>query len=69
MTAWDCVWVCVCLYLFRDKVRTLHQEAGMGFIEIFVDCPLGEAEARWVGIGWVGRLCVTSYVYGWMDGF
>jgi adenylylsulfate kinase len=30
----------------RDKVRELHEEAGMDFIEIFVDCSLEEAEAR-----------------------
>lgn len=30
----------------RDQVRALHEEAGMEFIEIFVDCSLQEAEAR-----------------------
>ena len=30
----------------RDKVRVLHNDAGMDFVEIFVDCPLSEAEAR-----------------------
>ncbi len=30
----------------RDNVRKLHEEAGMDFIEIFVDCSLEEAEAR-----------------------
>lgn len=30
----------------RDKVRALHEEAGMPFIEVFVDCPLDEAEKR-----------------------
>jgi len=30
----------------RDKVRTLHEEAGMPFIEVFVDCSLDEAEKR-----------------------
>ena len=30
----------------RDNVRKLHQEAGMEFIEVFVDCSLEAAEAR-----------------------
>ena len=30
----------------RDQVRTLHEEAGMDFIEIFVDCSLETAESR-----------------------
>ena len=30
----------------RDQVRALHEEAGMDFIEIFVDCSLEAAEAR-----------------------
>jgi adenylylsulfate kinase len=30
----------------RDAVRKLHDAAGMDFIEIFVDCPLAEAEKR-----------------------
>lgn len=30
----------------RDQVRKLHEEAGMDFIEIFVDCALESAEAR-----------------------
>ena len=30
----------------RDKVRALHEEAGMLFIEVFVDCALAEAEKR-----------------------
>ena len=30
----------------RDNVRKLHEESGMAFIEIFVDCPLAEAEKR-----------------------
>ena len=30
----------------RDQVRALHEEAGMEFIEIFVDCSLEAAEAR-----------------------
>jgi adenylylsulfate kinase len=30
----------------RDNVRKLHEEAGMDFIEIFVDCSLEEAESR-----------------------
>ncbi|TNE77958.1 MAG: adenylyl-sulfate kinase [Gammaproteobacteria bacterium] len=30
----------------RDKVRQLHKESGFDFIEIFVDCPLEEAEKR-----------------------
>ena len=30
----------------RDQVRKLHDEGGMDFIEVFVDCPLGEAEKR-----------------------
>ncbi len=30
----------------RDTVRTLHESAGMDFVEIFVDCELAEAEKR-----------------------
>lgn len=30
----------------RDAVRRLHQESGMTFIEIYVDCPLATAEGR-----------------------
>ena len=30
----------------RDKVRALHEEAGLPFIEVFVDCSLDEAEKR-----------------------
>jgi adenylylsulfate kinase len=30
----------------RDQVRALHEEAGMEFIEIYVDCSLEVAEAR-----------------------
>jgi adenylylsulfate kinase len=30
----------------RDKVRQLHNEAGVNFIEVFVDCSLEEAEKR-----------------------
>jgi adenylylsulfate kinase len=30
----------------RDGVRALHEEAGLDFIEVFVDCPLAAAEAR-----------------------
>jgi adenylylsulfate kinase len=30
----------------RDQVRALHNEAGMDFIEIFVDCSLEAAESR-----------------------
>ncbi len=30
----------------RDNVRKLHEDSGMKFIEIFVDCPLQEAEKR-----------------------
>ena len=30
----------------RDQVRALHEEAGMEFIEIYVDCSLEEAEKR-----------------------
>lgn len=30
----------------RDQVRALHDEAGMDFIEIFVDCSLEAAEER-----------------------
>jgi adenylylsulfate kinase len=30
----------------RDQVRTLHDDAGMDFIEVFVDCALEEAEKR-----------------------
>jgi len=30
----------------RDNVRKLHEDADMAFIEIYVDCPLQEAEKR-----------------------
>ncbi len=30
----------------RDGVRKLHEDAGMEFIEVFVDCSLAEAEKR-----------------------
>lgn len=30
----------------RDLVRSLHNEADMDFVEVFVDCPLAEAEVR-----------------------
>ena len=30
----------------RDTVRALHKEAGMDFIEVYVDVPLGVAESR-----------------------
>lgn len=30
----------------RDEVRRLHDQAGLEFIEVFVDCPLEEAEKR-----------------------
>jgi len=30
----------------RDEVRKLHDEAGLKFIEVFVDCSLAEAERR-----------------------
>jgi adenylylsulfate kinase len=30
----------------RDEVRTLHELAGLDFIEVFVDCSLAEAEKR-----------------------
>jgi len=30
----------------RDEVRTLHEQAGLQFIEVFVDCSLAEAEKR-----------------------
>lgn len=30
----------------RDEVRRLHEQAGLEFIEVFVDCPLEEAEKR-----------------------
>ncbi len=30
----------------RDEVRELHEQAGLKFIEVFVDCPLEEAEKR-----------------------
>lgn len=30
----------------RDQVRTLHEAAGMDFIEVFVDCSLAAAESR-----------------------
>ncbi|MEM6513277.1 MAG: adenylyl-sulfate kinase [Pseudomonadota bacterium] len=30
----------------RDEVRELHEQAGLIFVEVFVDCPLEEAERR-----------------------
>ncbi|MFS1525501.1 adenylyl-sulfate kinase [Microbulbifer sp. 2304DJ12-6] len=30
----------------REKVRKMHEVGGLPFIEVFVDCPLGEAESR-----------------------
>ena len=30
----------------RDEVRTLHEQTGLEFIEVFVDCSLAEAEKR-----------------------
>lgn len=30
----------------RDNVRALHEEAGIPFVEVFVDCALEEAEKR-----------------------
>lgn len=30
----------------RDVVRKLHEESGLQFIEVYVDCPLDEAEKR-----------------------
>ena len=30
----------------RNNVRKLHDESGFDFIEVFVDCPLAEAERR-----------------------
>ena len=30
----------------RDEVRELHKDAGLAFIEVFVDCSLAEAEKR-----------------------
>jgi adenylylsulfate kinase len=30
----------------RDQVRRLHEEAKLPFLEVFVDCPLDEAERR-----------------------
>jgi adenylylsulfate kinase len=30
----------------RDEVRALHDAAGLRFVEVFVDCPLEEAEKR-----------------------
>ncbi len=30
----------------RDEVRELHEKAGLNFIEVYVDCPLAEAERR-----------------------
>ena len=30
----------------RDEVRSLHESAGLNFIEVFVDCSLAEAEKR-----------------------
>lgn len=30
----------------RERVRLLHQDAGLGFVEVFVDVPLEECERR-----------------------
>jgi len=30
----------------RDNVRRLHEDAGMAFVEVYVDCSLAEAEKR-----------------------
>ena len=30
----------------RDEVRALHEQASLSFVEVFVDCPLAEAERR-----------------------
>jgi len=30
----------------RDRVREIHEAAGLTFIEVYVDCPLEEAERR-----------------------
>ncbi len=30
----------------RDEVRELHEQAGIAFVEVFVDCSLAEAEKR-----------------------
>jgi adenylylsulfate kinase len=30
----------------RDLVRELHEKAGLPFIEVFIDCPIDEAERR-----------------------
>lgn len=30
----------------REKVRKMHEVGGLPFIEVFVDCPLREAESR-----------------------
>ncbi len=30
----------------RDEVRSLHEQTGLNFIEVFVDCSLAEAEKR-----------------------
>jgi adenylylsulfate kinase len=30
----------------RDEVRALHEQAGLEFVEVFVDCSLAEAEKR-----------------------
>ncbi len=30
----------------RDQVRKLHEEAKLPFLEVFIDCPLDEAERR-----------------------
>jgi adenylylsulfate kinase len=30
----------------RERVRRLHEEAGLPFLEVFVDCPLEVAERR-----------------------
>ncbi len=30
----------------RDEVRRLHEDADLPFVEVFVDCPLSEAERR-----------------------
>ena len=43
--------VCLCSFISpyevgREAVRALHHQAGIPFIEVFVDCPLSVAETR-----------------------
>ena len=46
----------------REMARRLHQEAGLPFIEVFVDTPLDECENRDTKGRWDRENCVLSSV-------